>query len=144
MSNLISINKEQRLYVLSCGDGVSCLGFDVAENWRLDYLAWLGMPAGPEPAKGTAEAYQAYRIASTLVFMHYEETGERCPSKLTPLLVGMEGRRVEVTMPSGEIEKFFVGKSTGWVPIHLAIVKKGDDCGFPVYIPDGSKIRILN
>ena len=38
MTDLHSINAEQRRYVLNCGKGYSCLGFDVAERWRAGYL----------------------------------------------------------------------------------------------------------
>ncbi len=31
------------------------------------------------------------------------------------------GERVEVTYADGETERFYVGKSTGWKPIYLAI-----------------------
>jgi len=40
---------------------------------------------------------------------------------LTPQLVGLEGRRVEVVTTYGETRRFHVGKSTGWIPCHLEI-----------------------
>lgn len=40
---------------------------------------------------------------------------------LTPQLVGLEGMRVEVVTTYGETRRFWVGKSTGWIPIHLEV-----------------------
>ena len=144
MTELRSINHQQRLYVLNCGEGYTCLGFDVAERWRRGYLEWLGHPIGPEIVKGTPEAYQAYVVARALVFSRYNATKKRCPAQLTKALMGLERRHVEGTTPSGEVDKFYVGKSTGWIPIHLALTKKRDDGGFAAYVPDGSKVRVLN
>lgn len=40
---------------------------------------------------------------------------------LNPQLKGYEGRRVEVTYSDGTSERFWVGRSTGWRPCHLAV-----------------------
>ena len=45
----------------------------------------------------------------------------RCEIELTPALVGLEGKRVEVVDKYGETRRFIVGKSTGWMPCHLEI-----------------------
>lgn len=42
-------------------------------------------------------------------------------SDLTSQLVGLEGKRVEVVDIHGETRRFWVGKSTGWKPIHLEV-----------------------
>ena len=36
-----------------------------------------------------------------------------------PRSLGQEGQRVEVIDRSGNKRRFYVGKSTGWLPIHL-------------------------
>lgn len=39
------------------------------------------------------------------------------------------GQRIEVTYKWGEKERFYVGKSTGWKPIYLAIKKRNSNGG---------------
>jgi len=53
----------------------------------------------------------------------------RCNVELTPELVGREGKRVEVIDCYGEKRRFIVGKSTGWMPIHLEIKSKASTGG---------------
>ncbi len=59
----------------------------------------------------------------------------RDDSDLTPQLVGLEGWRVEVTEgvdDAGEPRRrrFYVGRSTGWRPIHLEVARKDSSGGF--------------
>jgi hypothetical protein len=145
---LDSINNEQRLYVLTEGKGYSCLGFDVAEKWLQDVLAWL--PANMRPKAegdacipGTAEHYEFYRRVMDFGAAHAANSKTRCPAQLTPQLIGLEGKRVEVTTPSGDISRFYVGKSTGWLPIHLEIKTRRSSGGGSVYVPEGSTVRIV-
>lgn len=42
-------------------------------------------------------------------------------SGLNPQLKGLEGWRVEVTNNEGEVYRFIVGRSTGWIPCHIEI-----------------------
>jgi len=42
-------------------------------------------------------------------------------SGLSPQLVGLEGKRVEVRDMHGELRRFWVGRSTGWRPCHLEV-----------------------
>ena len=42
-------------------------------------------------------------------------------SNLSPQLIGLERMRVEVETTYGETRRFWVGKSTGWKPIHLEV-----------------------
>ena len=43
------------------------------------------------------------------------------PSGLTPQLVGLEGKRVEVCDNYGERRRFWVGRSGGWRPCHIEV-----------------------
>jgi hypothetical protein len=45
-------------------------------------------------------------------------------SGLTPQLKGLEGYRVEVETTYGETRRFIVGRSTGWKPCHLEIMRR--------------------
>lgn len=47
--------------------------------------------------------------------------------RLTPFYES--GERVEVTLTSGETERFYVGKSTGWKPIYLCILRRDSSGG---------------
>lgn len=61
MSNGVSLNMEQGLYVIACGGGYSCFGFE--NCWR-DVVAFsqkLGHPVPSEGIKGTLECYALYR-----------------------------------------------------------------------------------
>lgn len=121
MTDLHSINHEQRLYVLDEGKGrVSCLGFDVCEERITRYAAALGL-SHPATTRGTAEAYETYRRLIGLAFERFNAGGPPLDCDLTPQLRGLEGRRVEVVDKYGEKRRFNVGKSTGWIPIHLEV-----------------------
>lgn len=50
-----------------------------------------------------------------------EREDRRDYSALSPQLKGLEGWRVEVETTYGEVRRFIVGRSTGWVPIHLEV-----------------------
>lgn len=141
-----SINAEQRLYVLRAGHGYSCLGFDVAERWRVGVLNWINGPrAAPAPAMevGTAEHYAAYADAMAKGAAHAKATGKQCPIELTAQLVGLEGRRVEVMTPDGHKSRFWVGRSTGWRPCHLEIKTRASIGGCAAYVPEGSRVRVV-
>lgn len=139
----VGINESQRLYVIPCGDGFSTLGFDYAERRRRAVLEWLGKGASnAEP--GTVAAYVAYLDAMRAGAEHAEKTRTRCPAELTPALVGLEGKRVLVTYPDGDESRFYVGRSTGWMPCHLEIKRRDSTGGAPVYFPDGARVRVLD
>lgn len=139
---LHSINHEQKLYVLTSGNGYSCLGFEVAERKRVAVRKWLGLDASPEEA-GTPAHWRSYENAMSLGAAHYTITKDRCPADLEPALIGLEGKRVEVTAPDGTRNRFYVGKSTGWMPCHLEIKRRDSTGGGAVYLPEGSTVRII-
>ena len=141
---LDSINHKQKLYVLKYGDGYSCLGFEYAEKRRAAVLAWLGSPSLEGPALGTAEHFAAYEQAMKDGATFAAKTRERCLLELSPLLVGLEGKRVEVTTPSGEKSRFWVSRSAGWMPCHLEIKTRASTGGCAAYMPEGSSVRVLN
>lgn len=120
MMQLSSINTEQRLYVMPCGDGFSCYGFDVLDKKARAVAAWSKV-IPPLATPGT-EAHFAECAAILEHGARYaQKTGTRCEAELTPQLVGLEGKRVEVIDAYGAKRRFIVGKSTGWMPCHLEI-----------------------
>ena len=143
MSGLHSINHEQRLFVLKCGSGFSCLGFDVAAKRHAAYLEWLGMKQTAPIEWNTEAGYNAYGAALALVLEKCAKEKTRCPAELTPELIGLEGKRVEVTTPSGEKSRFYVSRSTGPIPIHIEIKRRDSMGGCGAYVPSGSIVRVV-
>lgn len=137
----ITINEDQRLYVIPKVEGYSCLGFDVAERKRVAVLTWLGLPV-PDVVVGTVEAYEAYESAMSAGRAHNQRTGERCFAECDPRVSHLLGRRVEVHSAEGESRRFTIGRSSGWLPSLLEI-DDGDRFGDPLYLAPGD-IVIVN
>jgi hypothetical protein len=151
----VTVNAEQRLYVIPCGEGrnagFTCLGFDVAQRWTTETLAWLADPMNCgnavdlpklDAAPGTIEHYNQYKAIMTAGSKYNAVTRRRCNAELIPELIGLEGKRVEV-IPGGEKSRFYVGKSTGWRPCHLEIKRRDSTGGAAVYFPKGSTVRVV-
>jgi len=142
MAKQVTVNKDRRLYVIPSGTGYSCLGFDNAERQRVAVLKWAG--ASIEPVKiGTLDAYNAYHDAMMTGFAHHDATKKRCDIELTPQLVGLEGKRVEVVDCDGEKRRFYVGRSTGWMPRHLEIAQRNSSGGCGVYGAPFKSVRVV-
>ena len=73
----VLLNQEQRLYVLKHGDGYSCLGYDVVDNYIAEFLARLGDASkvlAPAPKQaGTLEHYEYYQELLKV----YAKTGDK-------------------------------------------------------------------
>lgn len=127
------VNKEQRLYVMPCGSGYTCYGFDVLDRKARALTAELlqrGESVTPwSERKGTIEAFNAYNRLLELSESVYKQTGRRFTYELTPQLIGLEGRQVEVITTYGETRRFWVGRSTGWCPCHLEIARSNSHDG---------------
>lgn len=155
----VTLNESQGLYVMRCGGGVSCLGFDVCERRIAGYVDWMrrddletakrARDAAATPAdlarakadlarlessdarpywtadapRGTLERFAQYELALSQVAARCKG-GKRCDAELTPQLIGLEGKRVEVVTEWGERRRFKVGKSMGFVPIHLELANE--------------------
>ena len=144
----VTINSESRLYVIPCNAGYTCHGFDVVER-LISSLVAEGRPAPIDPAPvGTPERYAQYRELCNLAELEFRITGKRSSAKLTPELIGKEGKRVEVRhrWKSGEEEtiRFQVGKSTGWMPCHLQLARRGVSGGSAVCLGEILSVRIIS
>lgn len=118
----VTVNNKQGLYVIPCGKGYSCLGFDVLLK-RLRLLSKeLHLPIG-NPIRGSIKAYEQYQKVIDIARQKNEVSGWRSTSELYAPFIGNEGRRVEVEYTDGEKERFYIGKSTGFIPCHLVIKK---------------------
>jgi hypothetical protein len=136
------------LYVIKSDSGYSCLGFDVLENRykrlhaELLSLGDKSLIEFPEE-RGTIARYNQYQRLIDHARALHARTGHRFACELVPQLIGLEGKRVELSYPNGEKTRFIVGKSTGWIPIHLEIKTKRSSGGGSVYFPHGTKVRIV-
>lgn len=133
MKEKVTVNKEQRLYVIASGKGYSTLGFDYVKeqcNKLVDELGFVrGLCAGKA---GTLKAYRSYQKVIELSRLRFEKHGIRSKVCLTKQLEGLEGKRVEVVDCCGEKRRFYVGKSTGWIPCHLEIARRDSKGGMAV------------
>jgi len=118
MKKSVTLNKIQKLYVLSNPVGVSCIGFDVLIRRATALAKELGQTFSEK--KGTLKAYHAYQGLLKIAAKKNSKTGWRSKSELTTSLIGLENEKVE-GMYFGEKIRFIVGKSTGYVPAHLII-----------------------
>jgi hypothetical protein len=123
----VGFNKDQRLYVIPAGKGYTTLGFDHAEYLSSVVAIWAGLKRdkGPQgvghPSPGTLAHYREHQRLMREGAQYAKQTGDKCRAMDTPQLRGLEHRRVEVVDKYGEKRRFWVGKSTGWMPIHLEI-----------------------
>lgn len=136
----IRINRLQRLFVLPVnGGGYSCLGFDVCEERILALATELKVEPQPH-RKGTRAAHAAYSQLVELARTRNEATGWRSQSELTSEFMGLEGKRVEIVDRWEQKRRFYVGKSTGFIPVHLEIARR-DSTGGPAVM--GAPFRSL-
>lgn len=160
MAIFSSINKDQKVYVIRCGAGYSCQGFDYLHNQAHAVLTWLKeqgrtaeMILGAQridvltlaipDRKGTKKHFTACNNVIAAGSQLARATGTQCPANLTPQLNGLVGRRVEVTDASGEKRRFIVGRSTGWMPCHLEIASRDSSGGCPVYGAPFKSVRVV-
>ena len=135
MKKIIKSNKEQSLYVIPEGKGFTCLDFDVCVTRLTKLAAELGVI--PKNVKrGSIAAYNEYTLLTNIARKRHNETGWRSQSELIPEFIGKEGQRVEVVTSWGETERYYIGKSTGFIPCHLEIKRNdstggGAVCGYP-------------
>ena len=139
--NLESTNLEQRLFVMTCGGGYSCLGFDVCEKRIKRLLKEVNSDMKDLPPNGSVDQFYLYNIITEYVRELNKTTGFRSQAELNPKLIGYEGKRIEAKV-YGEVSRFIVGRSTGWIPCHLEIKTKRSSggCGLP---SDPDQIEVL-
>ncbi len=139
----ITVNQSQKLYVFHYDKHYSCLGFDVCEK-RLNSLAQeLGVNVTNYP-NGSIELYNEYVRLLAIAEDKNSKTGWRSKSELIPEFIGREGQRVEVIDCHGEKRRFYIGKSTGFIPCHLEILKSNSTGGGSVTGHPFKSITYLN
>ena len=140
----VTINRAQELYLIPAGRGFTTLGFNVCLDRISKYAQSLGLDADPcNTERGSMAAYQYYQSLSVAIKSRWETTGEVCTADLTPQLIGMEGKRVEVVDCNGITRRFWVGRSTGWVPCHIALSRISQHGGPAAWGDPFQSIRIV-
>lgn len=129
--------------------GYTTLGEVNAYNLAVKVLSWLGyehlqviLPR-LDSLRGKVELYTVYRQVMDLARVYCEAHLTCCSAELTSSLVGLEGRRVEVTSKDGETRRFNVGKSTGWLPCHLEVHNSCARGGAAVFHDFGNNVRVI-
>ena len=120
----VTVNEEQRLYVIPTGYGYTCLGFDVCERRRhalAEELIGYGLKPPVGEGVGTIGNYRAYDETRAMAAKLFRDTGKRCVCELHPMLKGSVGVRVKATYADGHVERFIVGRSTGWTPVYIKL-----------------------
>lgn len=138
----VTINAQQRLYVIGAGEGFTCLGFEIAERKRKAVLTWMSEEV-PEVEVGTLAAYEAYHDAMKRGATYAAQTGQRCLAELDPRIDQYRGRRVEVTEPDGAKRRFIVGMSTGWMPCNLEIFRRTARSGSAAHLGPHETIKLV-
>lgn len=133
------------VYVIPAGEGFTTLGFDRAMQLGNALAAeldrWDMTPLPTE--RGTIEAYKKYAALVELAWHRHSAIGFRSKVELTPQLVGLEGKRVEVVDRYGEKRRFQVGRSSGWIPCHLEIEHRNSSGGPAVTGAPFRSVRVI-
>lgn len=142
MMHLHSINAEQKLYVMPAGNGYTCYGFEVLDRKARAVAQWA-LVAPPESEPGSREHFHECAAIMEAGANHALRTGKRCEATLTPELIGLEGQRVEVVDCYGETRRFYVGKSTGWMPAHLEVHNRNSSGGPAVHGAPFQSVKVI-
>lgn len=137
----VSIGDDE-LFVIRGHGGYSCLGFDVLESRAERLAAEMGKPWSHEH-RGTLGAYARYQALIEEASRRNDATGWRSSSELIPQLVGLEGKRVEVVDVWGQVRRFIVGKSTGFIPCHLEIMRRDSSGGCAVTGEPFKSVKVI-
>ena len=133
--SLIKINHEERLYVISCGDEYTCLGFDYLERRAARLASSLGQ-FWDSSTPASEEKYEAYSKMMDAAHTMFLSTGKRIECELHPAFHGLKHERVEVIYEDGSKERFRLGMSTGWVPVYLKLHNSRSNGGDPIYMDE--------
>lgn len=145
----VTLNEERRLYVTHFDDdSCSCLGFDNAFEQAEGVALWLRLcgedVAPPDREAVGTEAGWLQHVKILGLGQKYADThGVRCPALLCTQLLGHEGKQVEVVDKYDEKRRFYVGKSTGWLPTHLELEAKNSPDGPAVSGDPFKQVRLI-
>jgi hypothetical protein len=111
-------------------NGASVRNYRIAECNRLACWLWQKgrNDVDPVPFFLTAEEAEQ-RLQSLLEYA--QRIAEVCTAELIPALIGREGQRVALELEDGRRGEFIVGRSSGWLPYHVAKIDE-EEPGVPL------------
>ncbi len=147
----ITLNDEQRLYVIPLEKGwTTALGYDYTDikvekmkTWIRNRAGWEGTQF-PAYGNGTLAQYDLYCELCSAIQHYCTAHHTQCDIELIPELIGLEGKRIEIVDCDGTKRRFYVGKSTGWIPCHLEIARSDSSGGIAVYGTPFQSIKVLD
>ena len=138
----VTLNADQRLFVIKSGDGFSCLGFDVVFKRLMQYASILKLNKPEASQVGTMEQYSQYlKAESAYIDSKPTQTlyDPETPDKVQSILERYResGRTLRVFLGDAKTgrdwmeENDVLGKiGRSWGPIKVALlVPKGEDGG---------------
>lgn len=135
----VTINNEQSLFVIPCGGGYSCRGFDNLFNELKAIASKLGLAAPSKTEKGTIKQYEQYQHALTVL----REKGGFKSTWYNPETKSEVKRVLERCLEEETIVRVFYGNTqTGesWLDEHDMIGRIGRSTGLmkiPLLVPEG-------
>ena len=142
-SNGVTLDTVNRFYVIPAGKSYSTLGWDYCAKQAKALALELQAPDTTAEV-GTLEFYSYWETLLNLGRDRNRRTGWRSAINLVPALIGLEGKRVEVVDEWGTTKRFWVGKSTGWMPCHLQIARRNCSGGPSVCIGTPRSVRVVS
>lgn len=151
----ITLNEDQRLFVLKQEGGFSCLGFDVVFKRLKQFASLLGRPAPAETEVGTLKQYHEYReverdyIATKPQNTLYDpDTDPQVRQVLEQAMASR--RRVRLVLGNTETGQSWldehevvgtIGRSMG--PLKVPLLVESGECGGPAILT-ACILRILD
>jgi hypothetical protein len=152
LSRNLKANFETQVYVIKHGDFFTCHGFDVVTDYCNRYGQWLldrGIDLRGRDNKfndaepGTLEHYKTYKAFLNEIRIYCTRENVKCDADLCKELIGLEGKRVEVIDCYGDKRRFKVGKSTGFIPVHLELARTASSGGPAVTGTPFKSVRVI-
>lgn len=143
----IGANSDAGLYTVTydhvhAHGGTACLGFEVVAERSRRMAAELDM-AYVDHEPGLAAFDQYTGLIDAAAARHIADRSWRSRVELTPQLIGLEGKRVEVVDRWNQRRRFHVGKSTGWIPCHLELTRRSSSDGGAVTGAPFKSVRVI-
>jgi hypothetical protein len=131
--NEVTINKEQRLYVIKCVGGFTTLGFDVVKR-KVDALEKEFNVPRTNYRVGMMPIYKRYLELVDYARVRFEQDKKQTNIDLNPILLPYVGKRISCVNSEGFKEVFSVGKSTGYIPCLLQLHNNNSSGGWCISV----------
>ena len=143
----ITVDHKRGLYILQTEEYYSTHGIDVVQRRSENIIKWI-KGKGEEPIYkmveyATVHAYEQYKAIMNQAQEFCKKNNIQCEIELEAQLIGLEGKRVEVIDKYGEKRRFWVGRTTGWLPGHIELSKSNSSGGFLVMGTPFQKITVI-